>query len=239
MSIESESVQDVAHEAYEQSLFADMADRIVALSAQIEELKQEKEVPIDIREDVEDIIIELRETADYDELTGLLRRTPFEELVTENCFGGERKGDQDRTHSLILLDIDNFKLVNDNHGHVEGDTCLKHVGQAIEKGLLRPNDYGCRWGGEEFAVLLCDTNASGAAEVAERIQTEVNQKIPGQYTNKPLGNLGVTIGIVTFSHGDSFEQIFKMADDAMLSAKSVPGKNQIFFWDKNRFADPT
>lgn len=229
MSVESDSVPDVAREAYEQSLFSEMADKIVALSAQIEKLEQENEEVLDIHENVEDLIIELRESADYDDLTGLLRRSPFEELVKENCFGTQRGGDQDRIHSLIFLDIDNFKLVNDSHGHVEGDICLKHVSQSIEKSLLRPNDYGCRWGGEEFAVLLCDTKSSGAYEVAERIQSEVNQKIPGQHTDKPLGNLGATISIVTFTHGEAFEQVFKLADNAMLSAKSIPGKNQIIF----------
>lgn len=178
----------------------------------------------------QDLIIELRESADYDNLTGLMRREPFETLIKEHFVENMRKSDTNKVHSLLFMDLDNFKTVNDMHGHVEGDTCLKHAAQAILNNLNRSDDYACRWGGEEFVAILGDTTPEGAEIIARMIRDEVNKKIPGEHTGQPLGRLGITIGIATFSHGTDFVPALEAADNMMVWAKKhAPGKNEIIF----------
>ena len=72
-------------------------------------------------------------------------------------------------NSLLFIDVDHFKLYNDTYGHTAGDDCLRQVGQAMKKALLRPADTVARYGGEEFVVLLPCTDTLGAEEVAERV----------------------------------------------------------------------
>lgn len=177
----------------------------------------------------EDLIIELRELADYDDLTDLLHRAPFEQIVNERFVTSERGSDQGKVHSLLVLDLDDFKYVNDTFGHTEGDICLRQTGQAINQNLHRDNDFACRWGGEEFVIVLGDTGHEGAIEVARSIQQDINAIIPGTKPHQGK-RLGATIGIAQFSQGSKFQPIFDLADEAMLQAKKdSQEKNQIIF----------
>jgi diguanylate cyclase (GGDEF)-like protein len=182
---------------------------------------------IDLRED---IIEELRETADYDYLTGLMIRRPFLDLIQKHFTATKRKSDQERIHSFLFLDLDNFKRINSRLGYDEGDACLKAAAESISSNMRHKDDFACRWGGEEFAIILGDTGHDGALAVAERIQKDINKVIPGGGTEQALGRLGVTIGIARFPQGFPFDPVRKAAYGVLLQSKdSSQKKNEIIF----------
>lgn len=117
-----------------------------------------------------DLNAKLDDLARRDALTGLLNKREFEKDIHNLCAVFERIK---RPLSLVMLDIDHFKTYNDTYGHLEGDNCLRHVGEAISGSLQRDADSAYRYGGEEFAVILPDTNTEGAARVAEKIRRRI------------------------------------------------------------------
>jgi diguanylate cyclase (GGDEF)-like protein len=177
----------------------------------------------------DDIIVELREMVGYDDLTDLLHRAPFEQIIEERFATMERASDRGRIHSLLVLDLDDFKTINDTLGHTEGDACLQQTSQAIKQNLHRDNDFACRWGGEEFVIFLGDTDPESAFGVARTIQQAINAVKPGSEPQLSK-QLGATIGIAQFLQGSAFQSVFELADEAMLQAKKdTAGKNQIRF----------
>ncbi len=165
--------------------------------------------------------IKLQYLADYDSLTGLINRRGFEEIVVVEI----ARINRDRgIASLLLLDIDNFKNINDEFGHPIGDEALKGFATSL-KSQLRDTDIVARVGGEEFAVLLTNTNLVAGRMVAEKIRTKIeNQKfkVKDNYID-----LTVSIGITELNPGIiSYEQIYKLADDGLYKAKAA-GKNRV------------
>jgi diguanylate cyclase (GGDEF)-like protein len=112
----------------------------------------------------------LRRASATDVLTGLANRYSFEEFIDREWRRAIR---EQRPVSLIMLDIDHFKSYNDNYGHQGGDDCLKKVAWVIAGSVKRPADLAARYGGEEFIVVLPDTDLQGAAELAEKLRSEV------------------------------------------------------------------
>ena len=113
---------------------------------------------------------QLRWLATRDELTGLLNRREFQRIIKEEV---ERALQNGRPLSLVLLDIDHFKQINDTHGHPVGDAVLKHVASLLSA-QVRDVDRVARYGGEEFAVFMADTPRENAAEAAERLRAMLN-----------------------------------------------------------------
>jgi diguanylate cyclase (GGDEF)-like protein len=109
-----------------------------------------------------------------DELTGIGNRRFFNTLLNQEW---ERAKRQRTPLSFIIWDIDNFKRFNDSHGHVVGDEVLRHVATIISRGLTRAIDRVARWGGEEFAVILPDTELNGARKVGEALRQAVEKEI--------------------------------------------------------------
>ena len=129
---------------------------------------------ISLRKAIEDELAaanhRLRELADKDSLTSLPNRRVFDEMLVAE----HRRALRERTSlALIMIDVDRFKEFNDLYGHPAGDECLRRIGTAIAGQVLRPGDLACRYGGEEFAVLLPNTDELFAAIVAERIRAAV------------------------------------------------------------------
>lgn len=203
----------IAREAYEQSLFTEMAELIVVQAASLQQNDEQ--------------IADLETNVSTDDLTGLLRRTYFIDEVVSLYMNPKRVIDLERHHSLLVLDLDNFKNVNDVLGHSSGDECLKTAANLIDTSLLRDNDLACRWGGEEFVVFLPDTSLKDAEFVAKRIRSNINSYVPGE----SLGRMGVSIGITSCHPGYSFMDSFNLADKQTLQAKTIPGKNQILISD--------
>jgi diguanylate cyclase (GGDEF)-like protein len=171
----------------------------------------------------QDVINSLRETAEYDSLTGLMRRETFLETIETRFQTPRRPADLGKTHAVLFLDLDNFGPINKMLGHAAGDKCLAHTGNIINQNLQRADDFASRWGGEEFVVFLGDTNIEGAGLVAKLIQQGINGYVP----SSEVGWLGVSIGITEYSHGTPFKSAINRADEAMLRAKDAVGKNEI------------
>ncbi|MCJ8319459.1 MAG: diguanylate cyclase [Colwellia sp.] len=164
--------------------------------------------------------LELKNT--QDDLTGLSNRRFYDKKILAEY----RRSKRNLTPlSLVLIDIDHFKRVNDTHGHLAGDQCLKWFGQKIKASLKRSTDMGCRYGGEEFCLILPDTDAEGALALAEALRLSISDE-PCNYQDLAI-NLTISCGISTYLQQDNVqpEQIFSGADEALYRAKK-DGRNQ-------------
>jgi len=148
-----------------------------------------------------------------DELTGLYNRRYLFLRLDEEIKRAKRK---DGVFSLFLLDLDYFKMVNDSFGHIRGDEVLKEFGTLL-KSALRDSDLAFRYGGDEFVVILPDTEREHAKRAAERIIERVKNYT---FSGEPPVNLSVSIGISVFPYdGVTAESIFKVADRRLYEAK--------------------
>ncbi len=137
--------------------------------------------------------------------------------------------------SLILMDIDNFKKLNDTYGHQNGDMVLKEISNILKE-HSRELDYACRYGGEEFAIILPQTNKEQGVAIAERIRQKIEQKNFSEFLLAPLGptpKITVSVGLATFPEDTQIkEELINLADKAMYTAK-FGGKNQTCVAEKN------
>lgn len=165
----------------------------------------------------------LKLIATHDSLTGLGNRRLFEQALDIEFGRGAR---QSTPLSLIMLDIDYFKRYNDAYGHVAGDHCLAQVAKAVKSCCQRPTDLAVRYGGEEFAVLLSDTDIHGAMAIAEQIRRRVMaQNI--RHSGSPNGFVTVSLGCYAFvpAGRDDKEVFINRADAALYQAKHS-GRNR-------------
>lgn len=132
----------------------------------------------------------------------------------------------DRPLSILVIDIDHFKKVNDDIGHHSGDIVLKQMAQLIQQ-TLRETDQIFRYGGEEFVALLQNTNAFGAHLIAERLRACV-EALPVAIANKELF-CTISIGVCSFNGSDSAAELFEKADQALYRAKNS-GRNRVEAW---------
>ena len=169
----------------------------------------------------------LEKLASLDALTGIPNRREFERLFQQEFARAQRN----RTElSLGMADVDHFKQYNDHYGHSLGDIALKRIAEALENSLLRPADRVIRYGGEEFTLLLPETDSASAIMVAERVREAVRAlAIPHQAS--PTGSyVTVSIGITTIRPGkeDSPEELLQEADTRLYLAKSQ-GRNRVVY----------
>ncbi|VVP46498.1 hypothetical protein PS896_05126 [Pseudomonas fluorescens] len=165
----------------------------------------------------------LEQIATHDSLTGLANRRLFERSLDIEFARGAR---QSSPVSLIMLDIDFFKRYNDAYGHVAGDHCLTQVAQVVKSCCQRKADLAVRYGGEEFAVLLPDTDINGALAIAGQIRRSVMDKRI-THSGSPSGYLTVSLGCYSFIPlgNDSPEVFIQRADAALYQAKNA-GRNR-------------
>ena len=160
----------------------------------------------------------LEYAASHDDLTGTYTRAPFFALL-------EKEIERSRRHyypvSLLIMDIDNFKRINDHHGHPTGDKVIKQFAQ-LAAGALRSHDVFCRYGGEEFAVLLPATGLEEARYVAERIRHRFGSFVP-----EGMPPATVSIGVGSTCNGQTeMAQLIESTDQALYIAKNL-GKNRV------------
>lgn len=168
----------------------------------------------------------LLELSNTDHLTGLFNRRYMMEALDKEVQRSVRKGG---TLSLIMLDIDHFKLVNDSFGHLQGDVVLQRVALQLQK-ELRSYDCAARYGGEEFVAILPDSTLKESIFVADRIRLAVQgTRFSGQLSAL---SLTASMGVACFSqeHSATVDGFIKQADDALYRAKAN-GRNRVEFHD--------
>jgi len=162
----------------------------------------------------------MRVMASLDPLTCLRNRRAMAERLEQEAARAQRHG---KTFSLLMLDLDHFKEVNDTYGHAVGDEVLKETARRL-KDQVRKEDVVSRWGGEEFLILLPDTEEEGALNLAEKLRTRICEE---KFTTAK-GELDVAAsgGVAMFSQNQDLHDLVEIADMAMYQAK-IRGRNQV------------
>ncbi len=174
--------------------------------------------------DLKHYTYELQYKATHDNLTKLLNRHKLNDELDKEI---TRENRYVHGLSLLMLDIDNFKLVNDTYGHDLGDIVLKDISKILQDSI-RSTDYAARWGGEEFMVLLPETLLTEAAQIAELIRINI-ENYENTTLNKPTT---VSIGVSQFKvNEDTVDTFIKNVDLAMYDAKQT-GKNKVVKYEK-------
>ena len=179
--------------------------------------------------ELESEIKRLQNLVYFDELTGLHNRRGFLEaaqvIFKAVSYGRtelERRVNFNIPFSVVFLDIDNFKSINDTHGHDVGDTVLKKVSESLKKYQRSSDVYG-RLGGEEFVFALIGAEVDAAKAVAEKLRKEI-ENIELEVDGKKL-DITVSLGVITYTDEKSLEELIKKADKAMYEAKTT-GRNK-------------
>lgn len=156
--------------------------------------------------------------ATHDNLTGIYNRNKFQQVFEKEI---RRNIRYKHDLSLIIIDIDHFKLINDNYGHQIGDEVLKAIPMILQS-CIREHDILARWGGEEFIILLPETNLENATKVAEKIRIKVeNQKFTKRYLD-----LTSSFGVSSLKEDDTAENLISRADKALYKSKRS-GRNLV------------
>lgn len=163
-----------------------------------------------------------KKLSQVDSLTGVFNHQYFQEILKAEI---ERAKKYNRQLSLIMIDVDNFKIYNDKNGHPMGDFVLKKIVWLI-KNTVRESDFVARYGGEEFCVILPDTSLAGAAATSERLRNAV---LAAQFDNEeilPQKKITISLGIASCpQHALTREELIEKADKALYKAKTS-GKNK-------------
>ena len=156
--------------------------------------------------------------ASHDKLTGLFNRNRFDEIYTKEIKRTKRYNNE---LSIIIFDIDDFKMVNDTYGHQIGDEVLKEIAKITLNGV-REQDINVRWGGEEFLILLPQTNITGALTVASKIKSAIKEHI---FTDKSL-KITASFGVSQLLDEDDEVTLISRSDKLLYEAKKT-GKDKV------------
>lgn len=171
-------------------------------------------INIQVKKDYE---MKLLDRANLDRLTGIYNRHFLDNFIQEEI---NRSCRYDEPIALMVFDLDRFKLVNDTWGHHVGDEVLKNTVRTIQK-LIRRSDVLCRWGGEEFVIVMPHTALNGAAVLAEKMR-----KALAVTAHTDVGIVTASFGVSEYQSPESFEDWFKRADEALFDAKNA-GRNRV------------
>ena len=175
---------------------------------------------------------QLAELSRRDSLTGLFNRQVLNEEL-ERMLAQAKRSQQ--PIAMLMMDLDHFKKVNDQHGHLVGDACLQHAALRMQQ-RMRSNDLLVRFGGEEFAAVLCDTDQSGAMDLAEQLRADLASH-PCMHQGLSI-NLSLSIGVYTLipDAGSDREQLLRHADQALYRAKAA-GRNKVIGYEASALDD--
>jgi diguanylate cyclase (GGDEF)-like protein/hemerythrin-like metal-binding protein len=172
---------------------------------------------VEKKKNLEMLLLEVRKFSTLDALTEILNRGHMEQRINDELTRGYRYG---FPISIVMYDLDNFKRVNDVHGHDVGDIVLKKSA-AIVKSSIRETDALGRWGGEEFMILLPYTNEAIADKIAKKLCKLIEETDFGEY-----GRITASFGVVQWDGIENFERLYKRIDRALYAAKER-GRNQV------------
>ncbi len=171
-----------------------------------------------LREELEKV----RQEATTDGLTGLLNRRTLDSHLPKEITHSKQTN---TALSILLIDIDKFKLVNDNYGHLVGDKVIRYIAKTIKTTVSDKTEV-FRFGGEEFCVLLPNTDSAEALNIAENIRkAQEKDQLIASNNNERIGRVTVSIGIATYLQNESIESFIDRADRALYQAKSK-GRNR-------------
>ncbi|MCJ8340966.1 MAG: diguanylate cyclase [Pseudomonadales bacterium] len=192
------------------------------LAVQAAQINRKLELEVSYRKDAQQKLLEMSLT---DGLTGVANRRKFDqELLAE-----WRRAKRDGTDlSLIMLDVDEFKAYNDNYGHQSGDEILSALAVAISDKVQRITDHFCRYGGEEFVLLLANTSSKEAQQLAEKVRLCVEQLALQHRYSETSKVVTISLGLATLkpAAGSCAEELIKAADVALYAAKDA-GRNRL------------
>lgn len=160
-----------------------------------------------------------------DELTGLANRRALREKLADEVARSLRN---DNDFAIIICDVDHFKRINDRYGHSAGDAALRHLAERI-KPVLRKYDVPARWGGEEFMVLLPDTEPVEGKSIAERIRCEVDKGLFMATDGEEIA-LTISCGVGNWKSHQDLDELIRITDDRLYRAKAM-GRNRIVWED--------
>jgi len=191
---------------------------------ELESKVQERTLELNIAlQELEEVNKELQEKNTLDELTGLYNRRHYDQKILAEY----RRSRRNLTPlSLVVIDIDHFKQVNDNYGHLAGDECLVAVSTCIKQCLRRSADMGFRYGGEEFCLILPETDNKGSLALAEELRASI-EACHVNYNGVDI-SLTISCGSSTYQQQKHIqpENLFSAADQALYQAKDS-GRNQV------------
>ncbi|MEH2422210.1 MAG: PleD family two-component system response regulator [Nostoc sp.] len=173
-----------------------------------------------LQQKLEAVNLELQRLVTIDGLTQVANRRRFEEYFNQEW---QRMKRDQQSLSLILCDVDFFKLYNDTYGHRVGDRCLQEIAQAIKDIIKRPGDLVARYGGEEFAVILPNTDTEGATHVADRICHAVRTLAIPHKNSQVSPHVTISVGFTTLipQPSSDLEEMITVADGALYQAKTA------------------
>ena len=195
-------------------------DREIDLTQQLADMQSKLNEMETLAESAQHAIEEQRKKAMHDALTGLPNREAYQQRLEQEVQRLQRYGNK---LSLMVCDVDLFKRINDNYGHLAGDKVLKIIAKSLQVNL-RDSDFIARFGGEEFVALMPETSLEEAKLVAEKLRMKVENS-PFNFKKEPV-QITVSFGISEFKPGDSSNAVFERADKALYKAKEN-GRNQV------------
>jgi diguanylate cyclase len=193
-----------------------------SMRSSLSELQQELSDKTREMESLKEQLRQVREETIVDALTGLVNRKVF----LERCGLALHVPDAHGNLCLLMADIDHFKKINDNYGHLLGDKVIRQVGQTLSASV-KGSDTAARYGGEEFAILLPNTSLNNARKLAEQIRQKVERiRVRRSDNGSTLGVVTISIGVACYRQGDTADLLLHRADMALYAAKNN-GRNQV------------
>lgn len=209
-----EAMQDEVEQVIEATRGTEQSQRQV--NAQIAQLSDDLET---LRKE----LTQVRQESLTDHLTGISNRKAFDIALEDKVHAARAR---QSAFAILIADIDHFKEVNDNYGHLIGDKVLRFVASTIKR-CIKGKDLAARFGGEEFAVILDDTDISGAYTVAEQIREAVLAGAIKDLNNKRvLNRISISLGVAEFKEPDLPHHLLQRADEALYMAKER-GRNRV------------
>lgn len=204
-----------------------LAQKLMVETRKMQETNQTLEHKLEAsREDIESLQRDLEEVqreSMMDALTKLFNRKCFDQTIEKEILDARNKG---HSLSLVLIDIDHFKLFNDTFGHQTGDQVLRLVAMTL-RAHTKGQDLAARYGGEEFALILPETDVQGATLLSEKVRKSVQAKeLLRRSTNEKLGRITASFGVAELGERDTSNSLIERADQALYAAKKA-GRNRV------------